>query len=104
MTTEAIGLPVTKIDHYAKIFSALGDRTRFLLMSTLADNSPYSIAQLTTNMPITRQAVTKHLDILQKVGLVTSMRTGRVRLFELRDPIFTDIQRCLDVVAAPKDF
>lgn len=70
---------------YAPIFAALGDETRLNLVTKLAAGQPQSIAQLTDGTELTRQAVTKHLRVLEGARLVRSVRSGRESLFEL-DP------------------
>lgn len=44
---------------------------------TLSDGETRSIAQLADRFPLTRQAVTKHLRVLEQAGIVRSERTGR---------------------------
>lgn len=70
---------------YAPIFAALGDQTRLAIVTRLASGEPHSIAQLTAETKLTRQAVTKHLRVLEGARLVRSVRSGRESLFEL-DP------------------
>ncbi|HUB00473.1 MAG TPA: metalloregulator ArsR/SmtB family transcription factor [Terracidiphilus sp.] len=69
----------------AIVFAALGDETRLLLVSRLGAGEPASIAQLTEGSSLTRQAVTKHLRVLQSAGVVHCRRQGRESLFTL-DP------------------
>jgi DNA-binding transcriptional ArsR family regulator len=64
------------------VFAALGDETRLRLVAALCDGGAKSIAQLTSGTPISRQAVTKHLQVLSKAGLVRGVKTGRERLWE----------------------
>ena len=66
----------------AQIFAALGDETRLSLIARLCRVSRQSISQLAEGTNLTRQAVTKHLQILERVGLVRSIRKGRETLFE----------------------
>ena len=65
------------------IFAALGDPTRLLLVSRLNDGQARSISQLTAGLGVTRQAVTKHLRVLEDAGMVHSSRTGRENRFVL---------------------
>ncbi|MBC7661727.1 MAG: helix-turn-helix transcriptional regulator [Chitinophagaceae bacterium] len=69
----------------AQIFAALGDETRLKLVTRLADGEAHSITQLAEGFPLTRQAITKHLRVLEGVGLVHSVKTGRESQFQL-DP------------------
>lgn len=66
---------------HAALFAALGDETRLSLVMTLAAGEPRSIAQLSGGARITRQAITKHLRILQHAGLVHNVRRGRESRF-----------------------
>jgi DNA-binding transcriptional ArsR family regulator len=70
---------------HAVVFAALGDTTRLAIVARLADGEPCSIVELTDGSQLTRQAVTKHLRVLEDVGLVRGVRAGRENLFEL-DP------------------
>jgi DNA-binding transcriptional ArsR family regulator len=67
----------------APIFAALGDKTRLALVARLCSGGPLSIARLTAGADITRQAITKHLNILAGAGLVRDIRVGRERLWEV---------------------
>ena len=70
---------------YAPLFAALGDATRLALVGQLGRGLPCSIAELTSGTKLTRQAVTKHLRVLEGAGLVACVRSGRQSLFAL-DP------------------
>ncbi len=65
----------------APVFAALGDATRLELMARLSGGRPLSTAQLTSGTRVTRQAVTKHRQLLEDVGLVSDFRPGRERLW-----------------------
>lgn len=67
----------------APAFAALGDETRLRLVTRLCDRGPASIANLTQGATITRQAITKHLRVMQKAGLVRCTRRGRESYWEL---------------------
>lgn len=69
----------------AAIFAAMADETRLLLLNRLASGQPRSIAELTLGTQLTRQAVTKHLRVLEGVRMVHGKRVGRETLFEF-DP------------------
>ena len=66
------------------MFAALGCVTRLELLSRLSDGRDYSITELTDGLDLTRQAVTKHLQVLQHVGVVNSRRVGRESRFTIR--------------------
>lgn len=70
---------------HAVIFAALGDATRLKLLARLAGGEAASIARLTEGSGLTRQAITKHLRVLEKTRLVRCARQGRERLYAL-DP------------------
>ena len=70
---------------HAPVFAALGDETRLGLVAKLSGGQPCSISQLTQGSKLTRQAITKHLRVLERVGIVHSVHAGRESLFEF-DP------------------
>jgi DNA-binding transcriptional ArsR family regulator len=74
-----------KRGRYAPIFAALGDETRLALVARLSSGERHSIADLTEGTKLTRQAITKHLRVLESARIVHSLRAGRESLFEL-DP------------------
>jgi DNA-binding transcriptional ArsR family regulator len=65
-------------------FSALGDPNRLRIIIRLCDGGPSSTSQVAQAVPVTRQAVTKHLKLLQSAGLVSSSRRGRERIWTLQ--------------------
>lgn len=67
----------------APIFAALGDPTRLKLVALLCAGSAFSITQLTETTHISRQGVTKHLNVLADAGVVQDLRVGRERLWQL---------------------
>lgn len=72
----------------ASVFAALGDETRLALIRKLTAGPPRSIAQLTEGTTLTRQAVTKHIRVLQRAGVLRSLRAGRETLCEfIPEPI-----------------
>lgn len=68
----------------APVFAALGCITRLELVSRLSDGKEYSISNLTEGLDLTRQAITKHLQVLQHAGIVNSQRVGRESRFTIR--------------------
>ena len=82
----------------ALIFSALGDETRLGLLNKLSDGSTRSISELAAGTELTRQAVTKHLRVLEKAGVVQSIRSGRESLFEFTPEKFQDMRAYLESV------
>lgn len=83
----------------ALTFAALGDETRLSLVTRLCRVSHQSISQLAEGTRLTRQAVTKHLQILERVGLVRSVRKGRETLFEFDATPIETMTQYLDLVA-----
>lgn len=71
------------------MFAALGCDTRLELLSRLGDGREYSITELTDGLDLTRQAVTKHLNVLQLAGVVDSRRVGRESRFVIRSAPIT---------------
>jgi DNA-binding transcriptional ArsR family regulator len=67
----------------APVFAALGDETRLALVARLSSDGPLSITRLTAGSAVTRQAITKHLTVLATAGLVSDLRRGRERIWEL---------------------
>lgn len=61
----------------APVFAALGDETRLRLFGLLVKEGPLSIAALAAEVDVSRQAVTKHLEVLSNAGLVSGSRVGR---------------------------
>ena len=87
----------------APVFAALGDETRLQLVSRLCNNGPTSITRLTDGFPMTRQAVTKHLRVMQKSGLVRSSRHGRENIWQLDQRRLSDVRYYLDLISKQWD-
>lgn len=88
---------------YARIFSALGDGTRLSLVAKLSEGGVSSIAKLTEGSKMTRQAVTRHLLVLEGAGIVRSVRSGRESLCEFHPAPIEDARRYLESVARQWD-
>lgn len=73
------------------------------IVQTLSNGQPVSISLLTKGTNLTRQAVTKHLSVLEHAGVVSSVRSGRENLFVLNPRPIKDLQEYLDVVAGQWD-
>jgi DNA-binding transcriptional ArsR family regulator len=87
----------------APVFAALGDETRLALVVRLGEGSAQSIAQLTAQSRLTRQAISKHLRVLEGAGLVRGVRQGRENRFELVPAPLAEAQRCLERISAQWD-
>jgi DNA-binding transcriptional ArsR family regulator len=91
------------VESSAPLFAALGDGTRLRLVSRLCEEGPSSIARLTEGSSVTRQAVAKHLRVLEGVGLVRGTREGRESLWELEPRRLGDARRYLDLISREWD-
>lgn len=80
----------------AVLFAALGDGTRLEIVERLAREGQHSISALAEEATISRQAVTKHLHVLEKAGLTASRREGRECIIELRPGRLAAIHDYLD--------
>jgi DNA-binding transcriptional ArsR family regulator len=83
----------------AKVFAALGDETRLLLFAKLCKGQRYSISELTEGTKLTRQAVTKHLRVLERVRIVHAKRAGRESLFALDPEPIDEMAAYLETVS-----
>jgi DNA-binding transcriptional ArsR family regulator len=82
----------------APVFAALGDGTRLDLVARLSGGKPLSITQLTTGTKMTRQAITKHLHVLEEAGVVHGARRGREQLWALAPHQLAEARRCLEQI------
>src|ERR1700685_469798 len=87
----------------APVFAALGDDTRLSLVAKLCAGQPHSISQLTEGSRLTRQAITKHLRVLESVGIVRSIHKGRESLFEFNSKPIAETRKDLDLVSEQWD-
>lgn len=87
----------------ASIFAALGDETRLRLVAALCAGGALSISQLTAGTDITRQAVTKHLNVLADAGLVRGVKAGREHRWEFEPSRLDEARAALDAIASKWD-
>jgi DNA-binding transcriptional ArsR family regulator len=87
----------------AVVFAALGDETRLALLGRLISGEPQSISRLTEGTSLTRQAVTKHLRVLEGAGVVRCVRVGRETQFALEPKPIDDVRAYLDRVSREWD-
>jgi DNA-binding transcriptional ArsR family regulator len=80
----------------APVFAALGDETRLALLGKLSGGGALSISELTEGATVSRQAITKHLRVLEGAGLVRGIRRGRESLFELEPKPLEDARQTLE--------
>src|SRR5947209_4264353 len=87
----------------AVVFAALGDRTRLRLVFRLTSGGPLSITRLTAGSRVSRQAITKHLRVMEQAGLARSRRRGRERVWQLSPQRLEDARRYLDQISRQWD-
>jgi DNA-binding transcriptional ArsR family regulator len=88
---------------HAVVFAALGDETRLALVARLGDGRQASISQLTEGSKLTRQAITKHLRVLERARIVHGVRAGRESLFELDPKPMEELKEYLSLVSEQWD-
>ena len=94
---------VAQARSHARVFAALGDETRLILIRKLSDGQPHSISQLTEGTQLTRQAITKHLRVLEGAEIVRGVRSGRESLFEFNPKPIETLKEYLDLVSEQWD-
>lgn len=87
------------LDQTAPVFAALGDQTRLRLVARLGREGPLSVARLTEGAEVTRQAVSKHLRVLQGAGLARGVRQGREQVWQLQPAPLDEAGRSLARIA-----
>lgn len=87
----------------APIFAALGDPCRLSIISRLCNSGPLPTIKLQEKSGVTRQGLTKHLQILANAGLVESFRVGRDRHWQLQPQQLTELRLFLAQVTAEWD-
>ncbi|RRR44744.1 ArsR family transcriptional regulator [Mycolicibacter terrae] len=83
----------------APVFEALGDPNRLLIINRLCEGGPRSTSQVAQVIPVTRQGAAKHLQLLEAVGLVSSTRRGRERIWEVQTRPLADAGDYLSVLS-----
>jgi DNA-binding transcriptional ArsR family regulator len=83
----------------APLFDALGDPNRLRIVTRLCDGGPCSTTEVTQVIPVSRQAATKHLLLLEAVGLVSSQRHGRERIWRVQPEPLTDASEYLTALS-----
>jgi DNA-binding transcriptional ArsR family regulator len=87
----------------AHVFAALGDPTRLKLVAVLCAGGAFSIAHLTETTEISRQGVTKHLNVLAEAGVVRDVKMGRERLWQLEPARIDEARRTLESIGREWD-
>jgi DNA-binding transcriptional ArsR family regulator len=72
------------VDQLTETFAALADPTRRAILTRLADSGEATVNELAEPFPITVQAVSKHLKVLERAGLITRGRSAQLRPSRLR--------------------
>ena len=85
------------------VLTALADPTRRQLLDLLAAHGEVTATALAEELPVTRQAVVKHLAVLDAAGLVASSRVGREVRYSVRPEALSATARWMDAVAAEWD-
>lgn len=87
----------------APLFTALGDETRLAIVARLSREGPLSISRLAEDAPVTRQAVTKHLRVLEAAGLAASRRDGRERIWRIEPGRLDEAREYLERISRQWD-
>lgn len=87
----------------ADVFFALGDGTRLSVVRKLGTGGALSATTLSDGANVSRQAIVKHLQVLEGAGLVTHEKHGREVLFALKRQRLDDARAFLDGVSASWD-
>jgi DNA-binding transcriptional ArsR family regulator len=90
-------------DRIGAVFAALADPTRRQVVRTLSEQPELTASSLATELPMTRQAITKHLAALDRAGLVEGRREGREMRYSLTPAPLADAMRWMDEVGAQWD-
>lgn len=81
------------------LFAALGDPTRLAVLERLSHDGPASISTLAEDFSMTRQGVTKHLEVLESARIIDGVRRGRERVWRINPSRLTEAQHSLDLIA-----
>jgi DNA-binding transcriptional ArsR family regulator len=99
----SVAAAVASNETLAHVFAALGDPTRLKLVSVLCAGGAFSISQLTETTEISRQGVTKHLNVLAEAGVVHDVKMGRERLWQLEPARIDEARRTLESIGREWD-
>jgi DNA-binding transcriptional ArsR family regulator len=90
------------IETLVPMFAALGDETRWSILAALGEGDA-SASALAGRLPVTRQAIAKHLSVLQEVGLVQPIRVGREVQFRVIGSELSATAQRLDAIGTEWD-
>jgi len=91
---------MSTVSTIATVLAALGDETRLRIVQRLSSGPSVSIARLSQGSNLTRQAITKHLDVLARAGLVRDKRIGRERVWRFDGRRLADVRHFLERVCS----
>ena len=87
----------------APMFAALGDRTRLEMVARLCADGPLSTMRLGAGSGMSRQAISKHLQVLADAGLVRAVRRGREAIWQLEPDQLQQARSYLDEISRQWD-
>ena len=102
-TAPGLAARVQTSETLAHVFAALGDPIRLRLVAVLCAGGAFSIAQLTAGTDISRQGVTKHLQVLAEAGVVRNVKQGRERLWQLEPTQVEAARQTLEAIGREWD-
>ena len=91
------------VEEIDELWSAIGDPTRRRVLDLILDRGEATATAVAGELPVTRQAVAKHLLVLDRAGLVEARREGREVLYVVRPQRLDDAARSIASVAAQWD-
>jgi DNA-binding transcriptional ArsR family regulator len=89
----------TQLVSAALLFAALGDPTRLALLDRLSDGGPASITALADRFSLTRQGISKHLQVLASAGVIDGRREGREHVWAINPDRLAEARRRLDLIS-----
>jgi DNA-binding transcriptional ArsR family regulator len=96
-------IPTTDMLKAAPLFAALGDPVRLAMIARLSGDGPLVTVDLKRDTGVSRQAITKHLHVLENAGLVRSDRVGRDRQWRMRADQLAAARRYLEQISKQWD-
>lgn len=87
----------------ALLFAALGDPTRLALLDLLSGSGPSSITALADRFAVSRQGISKHLQVLAAAGVIDGHRDGREHVWEINAARLAEARRQIDVISRDWD-
>jgi DNA-binding transcriptional ArsR family regulator len=90
-------------DPAGAVFAALADPTRRRVVHELSKDGPLTATELAKRIPVTRQAIAKHLTALAQAELVVGTHVGRETRYELRTQAFAEAEAWMRAIGATWD-